>query len=155
MKATWYKIAEHDLGLKLLSIFKQYNFADYSILSTISQTIDCLDRTSLTDDNSLISLVLEKADTFEKLSKILGIENNNNFAEEYSKLLRYIGLKKRHGDSYAKFQALLMVLGQVQPLYQSLTEIRSRYDGAIHQIPQEFKQELPGLAMYDRYKHCL
>jgi hypothetical protein len=83
------KISEHPLGLKLLLLFKQYQFDDYSILRGVSNPIAQLGSEDLLNIDGLMLLVMTKYDIFEKLGPIVGIVDRYNRPETYSKMLQY------------------------------------------------------------------
>jgi hypothetical protein len=146
------KISEHALGLKLILLFKKYQLDDYSTLRSISDTINLLDSEDLLNLDGLMLLVMVKYDVFEKLGPIVGIEEQFNRPETYSKMLQYIGLKSRHETSYQKFQEFLLLLKKWEVQYNSIVNVRQKYNAKEYHLPPEFSQEVPGLAIYQKYK---
>jgi hypothetical protein len=93
-----------------------------------------------------------KYDVFEKLGPIVGIDEQYNRPETYSKMLQYIGLKARHESSYQKFQEFLLLLKQWEIHYQSVVNVRAKYSEKEYRLPKEFRDEVPGLKIYQKYK---
>jgi hypothetical protein len=146
------KISQHPLGLKLMLLFKKYQLDDYSTLRGVSNTLAQLDSEDLLNLDSLLVLVMTKYDVFEKLGPIVGIEEQYNRPETYSKMLQYIGLKSRHESSYQKFQEFLLLLKQWEIHYQSVVNVRAKYSDKEYRLPKEFHNEVPGLKLYQKYK---
>jgi hypothetical protein len=149
------KISCHALGLKLMLLFKKYQLEDYSILRGISTTINQLESEDLLNLDALLIMVMVKYDLFEKLGPIIGISEEYNRPETYSKMLQYIGLKSRHETSYQKFQDFLLLLKQWDIHYKSIGNIREKYDSKKYRLPKEFSANVPGLALYQKYKDSL
>lgn len=149
------KVAEHKLGLKLLTIFKKHNFTEFAIVRAISEKLEDMKPEELIDPDSLTVSILAKGEMYEKLAVILGIDVDGEFAKMYCKVFQYIGLSKRHMESFAKFQELIEIVKKLKPLLKSIQEIRSNYDSKTYQLSKEFMAELPGLDLYKKYKSYL
>ncbi len=146
------KVARHPLAIELLTSFKKYNLSDYSILRSVSNTINLLDGEDLLNLDGLMVLVMVKYEVFEKLGPIVGVAEEYNRPETYSKMLQYIGLKDRHETSYEKFQEFLLTLKQWEIHYKTLCAVRGKYNPKEYRLPKEFTTEAPGEALYNRYK---
>jgi hypothetical protein len=146
------KISQHVLGRKLILLFKKYQLTDYSTLRSVSNTIALLESEDLLNLDALMLLVMVKYDVFEKLGPIVGIDEQYNRPETYSKMLQYIGLKARHESSYQKFQEFLLLLKQWEIHYQSVINVRAKYSEKEYRLPKEFRDEVPGLKIYQKYK---
>jgi hypothetical protein len=146
------KISEHKLGMKLILLFKKYQLNDYSTLRSVSDTINLLESEDLLNLDALLLLVMVKYDVFEKLGPIVGIEEQYNRPETYSKMLQYIGLKSRHESSYQKFQEFLLLLKEWEIHYRSVVNVRNKYSEHDYHIPKEFTAEVPGFELYQKYK---
>lgn len=149
------KISEHPLGLKLLLLFKQYQFDDYSILRGVANTIAQLGSEDLLNLDSLLLLVMVKYDIFEKLGPIIGIADNYNRPETYSKMLQYIGLKASYEASYGKFQELLLLIKEWGIHHQTIVNIRAKYNPKEFRISKNFTVTAPGEELYKKYKDSL
>ncbi len=146
------KIAKHPLAVKLLLLFKKYQLDDYSILRSVANTLNLLEAEDLLNLDSLLLLVMTKYEIFEKLGPIVGVSEENNRPETYSKMLQYIGLKARHEVSYQKFQEFLVTLKQWDVHNQTIVNLRQKYNAKEYRLPKNFTAELPGEDMYEKYK---
>ena len=146
------KISNSSLGIKLLLLFKKYQLDDYSTLRSVSNTIAQLESEDLLNLDSLLLLVMVKYNVFEKLGPIVGVEDKYNRPETYAKMLQYIGLKSRHETSYQKFQEFLLILKRWDVHYQSIVNLRQKYTAQEYRLPKEFNTQIPGLALYEKYK---
>lgn len=146
------QISRHPLALKLLTLFKQEQLADYSVLRTISLTVSSLEKQNLLDVDALMVMVMSQYSTYEKLGPLLGIAADYHRPETYSKLLQYIGLKSRHEASYQKFKEFLTVLQPWETYYQQIVSIRKKYSAKEYQLPKDFSVELAGVTLYQKYK---
>jgi hypothetical protein len=151
-KQEAFKISTHPLAIKLLLLFKKYQLDDYSILRSVSQIISSLDSEDLLNLDSLLVLVMTKYEVFEKLGPIVGVKPEYNRPETYSKMLQYIGLKSRHEASFAKFKEFLIILKPWEVQSKTIRNVREKYNSNEHRIPKNFTAELPGLALYKKYK---
>jgi hypothetical protein len=140
----------------------QRNFDKLTQIAAQSQNLDA-DKFGNTDLNllevedllnldALLLLVMSKYEVFEKLGPIVGVTEENNRPETYSKMLQYIGLKKRHEVSYQKFQELLVTLKQWDIHSQTIMNVRGKYNTKEYQLPKNFIVELPGADIYKKYK---
>jgi hypothetical protein len=144
-------ISQYDLGLKLLALFKQYELADFSILKTVSDIVETLQAKDLLTAKNLVSLVIENYEVFEKLSPILSISKAESSPAVYARILQIIGLIERHADAYIKFGQLVELLKKWDKLHQSIAMVRQAYTSDKYTIPQEFKEKIPGLNVYQKY----
>ena len=148
-------LSQHSLGLKLLALFKKYQLADFTILKRISDIIKQLEARDLLDYKSLVVLILEHLEVFEKLAPIIGITEEDNSPETYAKMLQYMGLVHRHETAYRDFARLIKLLKDWQKPYKSLVTIRDTYPANKYKIPPEFTKEIPGVAIFKKYEKYL
>ena len=149
------KISEHPLGLKLLLLFKQYQFDDYSILRGVANTIAQLGSEDLLNLDGLLLLVMVKYDVFEKLGPIIGIVGDYNRPETYSKMLQYIGLKAGHEASYGRFQEFLLLIQEWGVHYKTIVNVRQKYNPKEFRLSKNFTGTVPGEELYKKYKDSL
>ena len=149
------RLSEHELGLQLLSLFKTYELADYSILRIISDMIASLNKRDLKDAKSLISLVMVNLSVFEKLKKIIGISDSKSTPETYAIMIQYIALANRHRLSFMKFQELMKVIRKWNRPYQAIVGIRNEHPATEFKLPKEFLEPIPGFEVYQKYKNWL
>ena len=148
-------ISEHELGLKLLRLFKQYELADYSILKTVSDIIDGLKGRDLRDAQELVGVVIENFEAFEKIAPIIELPTEQSEPKTHASLIQYIGLMNRHEKAYHDFSKLLVLLEKWQNPYKLLTTIRNEYTESNYRLPKEFKQDVPGEYIYKKYEEYL
>ncbi|MDJ0680749.1 MAG: hypothetical protein QNJ18_12885 [Xenococcaceae cyanobacterium MO_167.B52] len=148
-------ISQHNLGLKLLALFKKYQLADFTILKSISDIIKQLEARDLLDYKSLVVLILEHLEVFEKLAPIIGITEEDNCPETYAKMMQYMGLVHRHETAYRDFAKLIKLLKDWQKPYKSLVTIRDTYPADKYRVPPEFTKEIPGVAIFRKYEKYL
>lgn len=149
------KISQHPLGLKLLLLFKQYNFDDFSTLRSVTNTINQLKNEDLLNLDALLLLVMVKYDVFEKLGPIIGISDEYNRPETYAKMLQYMGLKANHQSSYGKFNEFLALIKKMGVHYQTVVNVRKKYENGEHRLPKNFTTEIPSTDLYHKYKESL
>ncbi len=149
------QISQHSLGLKLLALFKKYQLADFTILRTISDIVKQLEARDLLDLKSLVVLILEHLEVFEKLAPILGISEGENVPETYAQMMQYMGLVYRHATAYDEFVRLIKLLKKWQKPYKSLVTIRETYPAAQYRLPPEFTKDIPGLPIFKKYENHL
>jgi hypothetical protein len=147
------EIIKHPLAVKLLLLFKKYQLDDYSILRSVSNTIKLLESEDLLNLDALLLLVMVKYEVFEKLGPIVGVADEHNRPETYSKMLQYIGLKARHEDAYQKFQELLLLLKPWATYHQTVVNVRQKYNAESYRLPKDFTAEIPGEDLYNKYKN--
>ena len=148
-------VAQTPLGLKLLLLFKRYQFDDFSVLRGVSNTINDLKNEDLLNLDSLLLLVMVKYDVFEKLGPIIGVSEEYNRPETYAKMLQYIGLKDKHEDAYQKFQAFLLLMKKWETYCKTVANVRQKYDPQQYRLPKSFTTVIPGIDLYEKYKDSL
>jgi serine/threonine protein kinase len=146
------KLAEHELGLRLLALFKEYQLADYSILRVVSELVNSLHRMELFDFKALVTQVVSEYNVFEKLGRIIGVPEHKSSPETYAKLLQYLALSEKYQTAYPKFQQLVALLEQWPPHRDTILAIRDQY-GSPYKRPKTFQQTIPGIELYDKYKN--
>lgn len=148
-------LSKYKLGLKLLALFKQYELQDFSILKNISDVVDTLAGKDLISSDDLVSPVLENYESFEKLAPILGLSAAESTPQAYAKILQVIGLNDRHGKAYLEFAQLVELLKKWEKLYKAIALVRKEYTDDKYSIPAEFKLDIPGVKVYQRYAEYL
>jgi hypothetical protein len=149
------KIAQHDLGLKLLSLFKKYQLADFAILRKVSELVEQVNGQDLQEDKNLIAIILANYDVLEKLAPIIQISKNDINPKTFAKLLQYMGLVKRYEKAFQEFQELIKVLRQWEKSFNALNVIREQYPSIKYKIPKEFSEKIPGLNIYQKYQEYM
>ena len=145
------RLSENELGLKLLSLFKAYQLADYSVLREISELVQSLNKQDLQDYKALVSLVMTNYSSFEKLRKIISVSDKNNNPETYARMIQYIGLSYRHSLSYIKFEELMGITKRWFRPYQTALSIRAAHPPHQYKQPIDFAPEFLGEDVYFKY----
>ncbi len=148
-------ISQHDLGLKLLALFKKYQLEDFAILRTIADIVKRLEAEDLLNHNNLVVLILEHLNVFEKLAPIIGIAEEDNSPETYAKMMQYMGLISRHEAAYGEFSKLIKLLKEWHKPYKSLVTIRETYPAEKYRLPPEFSKDIPGVTIFKKYEKYL
>ena len=149
------EISKHELGLKLLAVFKKLELKDFSIIREISNIVDGLQGSELLEPKQLILTVKEYYDVFEKIAPILNISKEEASAGTYARILQIVGLVHRHGDSYQKFRELIRQLRKWEDPYETITTIREQYSDREYKLPLEFKQDILGESTHKQYEKYL
>ena len=149
------QLSDNELGLKLLSLFKAYELADYSILRVISDIIQSLGKRDLLDFKGLVALVRVNYGIFEKLRDIIGLSEQQSTPETYGLMIQFIALSNRHAISYIKFDDLMKVMRKWFKPYQAIIGIREQHPPSEYKQPKEFKEAIPGIEIYEKYKKWL
>lgn len=149
------RLCEDDLGLKLLSLFKAYQLADYSVLRRISDLIQSLDKQDLQSYSTLISLVMANYSAFESLRKIINVSDRNNNPDTYARMVQYIALNYRHGLSFIKFEELMSILKRWYGPYRTLIGIREAHPSHLYKQPRDFQDPIAGESTYFKYINWL
>ncbi|WP_144054263.1 hypothetical protein [Pleurocapsa sp. PCC 7319] len=148
-------ISKHELGLKLLALFKQYDLTDFSIIKEISDVIESLQGHDLLTPKRLLTSVKEYYDLFEKIAPILSISKEESSPATYARILQVVGLIHRHGEAYQQFKELIRLLHKWENPYETVTMVREQYSSRDHKIPPEFTQEILGITIYQKYAKYL
>lgn len=149
------RLAKFELGLKLFSLFKAYQLADYTILTTISNMVVSIREKDSIDYKTLSALVIGKYDVFEKLKTIIGVSDRKHKPDTYARMLQVIALGYRHQKSYPIFAELLQILRQWYRPYRAILGIRGEYPAAQYKIPKSFTDPLVGVEIYEKYRKAL
>lgn len=148
-------LGQYKLGLKLLSLFKQYELKDFSVLKNVSNIVETFEGKDLIKSDDLVSPVLENYESFEKLGPIIGISAAESTPKAHAKILQVIGLTNRHGKAYLEFDQLVQLLKKWETPYKAIALVRKEYTEDKYSIPAEFKQDIPGQNTYQKYAEYL
>lgn len=149
------RLSQDELGLQLLSLFKTYKLADYSILRIISELIESLRTRDLRDTKGILSLVLINFEIFEKLKQIIGVKESQHRPENYALMIQYIGLSHRYQSSSLKFEELMVVMRKWMKPYLAVQGIREAHPDSEFKQPKGFTEPIPGIAIYEKYRKWL
>ena len=149
------RISENPLGLQLLSLFKAFQLADYSVLRTIANIIQDIEAKHVHDLDNLTRLVEQNYDTFHALRKIIKLTDQQDVSRCYAVMVQYIALSHRHEISYLKFEELMKVLRKWNYNYQAIQKLMSDYPASHYKLPKEFSDPIPGSDIYFKYQKWL
>lgn len=146
---------EHQLGLRLLYLFKKSELSDFSVLQKLSNLVNALKKEDLNDMKRILVQVKLNYTAFEKLGRIVGITGKNNTPETYAKIIQHIALTEKHKESYIQFQQLLFHLRKWENVYNTLTTLREEYPSKSYKQPKSFRETIPGTPLYKKYQPWL
>ena len=149
---TLKNLAEQELGLELLSLFKKYQLTDYWLLQDISEIINKFQLEKLDDSLPFFNKVKADLEIFTKLGKIIGVSEDMDKPEHYANILQYICLTYKYQEAFDHFKKLVVLLQEWQKRYQIIKNIRLECDKSNYRKPKEFNQDIPGLDIYNKYK---
>jgi hypothetical protein len=149
---TMIRLSKYELGLELLTLFKQYMMSDYVALRTVDDILRDYKRRDLTDFKIMLAPVIEHYDTIEKLAPIIQLPKNKTTPETFARILQVIALISKHHDSYRLFQKLMAILRKRIDPSEYILKIRQDYNAEDYQQPQQFSQDIPGESLYKKYQ---
>ncbi len=149
------QISENDLGLELLSLFKTFQLADYSILTTISDLILNVDVRHFDDIKTIINLVNENLHIFQKLRNIIKLSELHATPQSYAVIIQYVSLSHNHGISYLRFDELMKVLRKWYRYYQKILQIVDEYPESEYKWTKNFTEPILGESIFLKYKKLL
>ena len=147
--------ATHELGLELLYLFKKYDFSDFSTIRTIDALVQYMQSLNLQEQDRLVRVIKNNTPVFEKLSHIIGLNEEHQNIETYTKLMQYVALMDKHKETYKRFEKILSQLIVWEKVYYTLTNIRKEYPSKNYQLPKTFREPLPALNVYQKYQPWL
>ncbi|AIE74248.1 MULTISPECIES: hypothetical protein [unclassified Synechocystis] len=149
------KLAERPLALKLLSLFKSYNLADYSLLRQISELVQQLSKRDIRDYQSLRPLIMANYSAFESLGKIISLPGYRSNPDTFMRITQVLTLDYKYQLPFAQLTNLLMVIKRWYQPYQNIIAIREQYPPHRYQQPSDFEAPIAGEATFFRYKNWL
>lgn len=149
------RLSEKPLGLKLLSLFKAYHLADYSILRQISDLVYGLNKSDLHNHETLIPLVKKNYPAFEKLGEIISLSKDRSDPETFAKMTQVLALNYKYRVSFGQFEDLLGIMKRWYRPYQTVISIREDHPPQQYRQPPEFHELIPGEKTYLKYRGWL
>lgn len=147
--------SNHELGLRLLYLFKQSDLADFSVLKKISELVTSFKKEELHNYKQILVEVKLKYELFEKLGHIIKVPEKQNNPDTYAKIIQYIALMNKHQNSYIQFEQLLYQLDKWETPYQTLKTLREEYPKTAYKQPKSFREKIPAFPLYQQYKPWL
>lgn len=149
------ELAESPFALELFVKFKDYHLDDFAALRTVAELISSLKGSDVASLKTLTYLVMAHYDNFEAIGQIIGITGKRSSPDTYARMFQYIALIHQYQASFYKFQQLVQVLKQWYKPYNVIVDIREEYPAEHYRQPQDFQYDIPGLAVYLKYKNYL
>lgn len=149
------RISQNTLGLKLLSLFKAANLSDYSVLRTVADVIRNIEIKHLYDSKTLLNIVSQNYNSFEKLQNIIQLPKNCDPIQTYAVMIQFISLSHQHEIASLKFDELLKIIKKWYQNYQVILQIYQEYPASQYKLPKEFSEPMPGEALYLKYQKWL
>lgn len=146
------KIAKHQFCFRLLRSFKCHKLTNYSMLNTVANIINGLNRLDLHDLGILNTEVIAHYETFQRLGEILGMPESLINPKTFGRMLQYIALDEKYKTAYPKFQALVVLLEQWYKHFTIAQNLRREYNSKQYKRVKEFANPLPGIDLYNKYK---
>ena len=146
------KISEHNLGLKLFTLFKQHKVTNFALLVKVADIVNKIQPEELLCKNNLVVKILENYDVFENLAPIINIPENRISPETFATILQYMGLVRRQGNAMEDFERLSTSLKKWHKPYKSLMTVRQQYPESEYRLPEEFVAKAPGINIFKKYE---
>jgi hypothetical protein len=151
-------LSVNNLGLKLLGNF-QKNQINYMIfLKNFNDMINILIEKKYIHHLSSLEIYVNRNRNsvfFKQISKVIELSGTLNNYKNQALVIQYVGLNYKYTSDYLEFKEFLNFLSQWEKTYQIITNIRQEYKEMSQKLPQEFKQEIPGLEIYQKYHNLL
>lgn len=148
-------LASNQLSFELLRTFKAKHLKIYTVLRTVADLAATLQKKETKDLKRILVLVYEHQDVFEELGGFLGVPAAYNVPTSYAKILHYLALKHRYAMADRQFNELLTRLSAWEKSFLRLQDLREEYAGGDYMIPKSFKQPIPCLKVYQKYREHL
>ncbi len=145
-------IADAEIGLNLLLLFKKYNIANYEVFNVIHDILKQLKKQELDNLKVLVLVVKANYEQLENLGKLIGIPGRNNEPITYAKIFQYIALCYKYDNLNFRFQQLQDNLLQWEKHYRTLKEVREEYPEHEYKLSEQMTQLIPGEFIYNKYK---
>lgn len=146
------KISKHQFGFRLLRSFKRHKMTNYSMLNTVAEIINGLDRLDLHDLGVLNTEVIAHYETFQRLGEVLGMPESLSNPKTFGRMLQYVALEEKYKAAYPKFQELVVILEQWYKHFTIAQNLRHEYNPKQYKQVKEFSTKIPGVALYNKYK---
>ncbi|WP_299489716.1 hypothetical protein [Acaryochloris sp. IP29b_bin.137] len=146
------KITKHRFGFRLLRSFKRHKMTNYSMLNTVANIIDGLNRLDLHDLGILNTEVIAHYETFQRLGEVLGMPDSLSNPKTFGRMLQYIALEEKYKNAYPKFQELVVLLEQWYKQFTVAQNLRNEYNPKQYKQVKEFAAKIPGVGLYNKYK---
>jgi len=142
-------LAENELALHLLSNFKKRQINYVIFLKKIINSINQLTEKKVLDNRVFLDVFVHRNSSFFKqVSHVIELPITNNYSHNITLILQYVALNCKYRKDYLNLREFLDLLNQWQKVHQIIVTIRDKYEQ--YYCP-DFKQEIPGLNLYQKY----
>lgn len=148
-------ISDYNLGLRLLALFKKYEYGNFTLLRKLGEFIEKLIKQDLRSLNNFMLVVKTNYNVFERLGKIIELPENKSVPTTYAQMLQYLALQSKHMLSYSQFQELVAILLKWQIPYAENQAILETYNHKEYKYPKSFGKPKPGIGIYGKYSNYL
>ncbi|MBV5261315.1 hypothetical protein FLX56_23145 [Synechococcus moorigangaii CMS01] len=149
------EVSRHKNGVKLLNILRNLQSRYSLLLSTFKLAQDVLTQPIGTDLEVLEKRVSEIEETIYTLCSAMGMPKNQNNLLGHVKVFHFLALNYRNKNAGAEFKALLGDLKKWEQIAGELQTIKDTYPPNDYDVPDSFKQDFPGLGLYQKYQRFL
>jgi hypothetical protein len=147
-------VARYADGLELLRLFKQATYS-YTVLRTISSIAKTLTKSDTYSLKKVSLQIYDNQEVFDHLAEILEVPPEHDSPQSYARMLQFLAFKYRYRQEDLEFQQLLKRLRDWEKPYVNIDMLRQEYPPQNYNWPKEFKEALPGLEIYEKYKDYL
>jgi len=148
-------LAENPLCLSLLSRFKRFQLADYSVLKIIAELLQGVEKFHTHDLNNITKIVNDHISEFRALKTIINLPDEKDDPRIYAIMIQCVALAHAHEISYLKFEELMKVLRKWYSNYKVLQKIAEEYPASRYKLPKEFLEAIPGEDILLKYQRWL
>ncbi len=145
-------LSQGRFSFQFFTLFQSSQEADYAVLKTASELIDTCKQGDRHDVDQLNRQVRIQYSFFEKLGRILGIPAHKRLPETYARLIQYVALNDQYKQFYPQFRQVLILLEKWHKHYTKAISIRQQFHPDEYKLPKEFKQDLPGVEVYEYFR---
>ncbi|SMH56741.1 MULTISPECIES: hypothetical protein [unclassified Picosynechococcus] len=149
------EVSRYKSGVKLLNILRNLKSRYSLLLSTFKLAQEVLTQPIGTDLEVLEQRVSEIEETVYTLCSAMGMPRNQNNLLGHVKVFHFLALNYRNKNAGAEFKALLGDLRKWEQIAGELQSIKDTYPPNDYDVPDVFKQDFPGLPLYQKYQRFL
>lgn len=149
------EVTRYKNGIKLLNILRNLNSRYSLLLSTFNLAQEVLTQPIGTDLEVLEKRVSEIEETIYTLCSAMGMPKNQNNLLGHVKVFHFLALDYRNKNAGNEFKALLGDLKKWEKIAGELQNIKDTYPPNDYEVPDSFKQDFPGLSLYQKYQRFL
>lgn len=143
------------LGLKLIYLFKKDDLTDFSIIKNMAKIVEYAQNQNILNLTDLVDLANNKLEIFDKFANIISVPQEKRLPITYGIIIQYIILRQRNNSFFVGFQKLAELLLLTDQFYRTVISIQENYCTPEYRSREEFKVDIPGLDIYQKYAEYL